>query len=218
MTFLLFLSGDVQLNRGPNISGLELCSVCSEAVLDDHKAVCCDLCDSWVHVSCDPSLSDDLYANMVQEPSTDPWFCTMCFQLAPMTVSNGHCADHQLSCACLNARSVFPKRFDIFAFICAFHIDILAVTETYLDGTISDGEICPEHYQILFCHDRSHHGGGVLIIIREGIKTFLRNDLNCFCDELLFLEVSTMCCPVLFGVFYRPPSQGVTEVSALNHC
>ena len=27
-----------------------------------------------------------------------------------------------------------------------------------------------------------------------------------------------MCGPVLFGVFYCPPSQGVTEVSALNHC
>ena len=161
LTFLLFLSGNVQPNPGPDISGLELCSVCSEAVLDDHKAVCCDLCDSWIHVSCDPSLSDDLYANMVQEPSTDPWFCTMCSQFAPVTVSNGHCADHQLSCACLNARSVFPKRFDIFSFICAFHIDILAVTETFLGGTISDGEICPEHYQI-FRHGCSRHGGGFL--------------------------------------------------------
>ena len=56
------LCGDVQPNPGPDTSGLELCSVCSEAVLDDHKAVCCDLCDSWVHVTCDPSLSDNLYS------------------------------------------------------------------------------------------------------------------------------------------------------------
>ena len=56
----------------PDVSNLELCSICSEAVLDDHTAVCCDLCDSWVHVSCDPSSCDDLYANMVQESSTDP--------------------------------------------------------------------------------------------------------------------------------------------------
>jgi len=216
LTILLFLSGDIQPNPGPDTSGLELCSICNEAVLDDHKAVCCDLCDSWVHVSCDPSLSDDLYANMVQEPSTDPWFCTICSKLAPVTVTDNHHAA-QLSCACLNARSVLPKRFDIFAFICAFHIDILAVTETFLDGTISDGEICPGHYQ-LFCRDCSRHGGGVLIMIRENIKAFLRNDLNCFCDELLFLEVSTTCGPVLFGVFYRPPSQGITEVSALSNC
>ena len=99
--------------------------------------------------------------------------------------------------ACLNARSILPKCFDIFAFICAFHIDILAVTETFLDGTISNGEICPAHYQI-FLHDRSRHGGGVPIMIPEGIKAFLRNDLNCFCDELLFFGGLTMCGPVLF--------------------
>ena len=171
LTFLLFLSGDIQPNPGPDTSGLELCSICSEAVLDDHKAVCCDLCESWVHVSCDPSLSGDLYADMVREPSTDPWFCTICLKLAPVTVTDSHHAA-QLSCACLNARSVLPKRFDIFAFICTFHIDILAVTETFLDDTISDGEICPGHYQ-MFRRDRSRHGGGVLIMIREGIKAFL---------------------------------------------
>lgn len=103
LTFLLFLSGDLQPNPGPDISGLELCSICSEAVLDDHKTICCNLYDSWVHVSCDPSLSDDLYANMIQEPSTNPWFYTMRSQLAPVTVLNSHCTD-QLSCACLNVR------------------------------------------------------------------------------------------------------------------
>lgn len=148
LMFLLFLSGDVQPNPGPNTSGLELCSVCSEAVLDDHKAVCCDLCDSWVHVTCDPSLSDNLYSRMIQEASNEPWFCTMCYSLAPVSVSNDQHHSNQLCCVCLNARSVLPKRFDIFAFICTFHIDILAVTETFLDGTIGDGEICPGHYQM----------------------------------------------------------------------
>ena len=110
----------------------------------------------------------------------------------------------------MNARSVLPKRFDIFAFVCAHHIDILAITETFLDDS---GEISRQ-YQI-FRHDRSRQA---LIMIRQGILAFLRNDLNCLCDELLFLEISTTCGPVLFGVFYRPPSQGVIEVSALNRC
>ena len=109
------------------------------------------------------------------------------------------------------------KRFDIFAFICAFRVDILAVTETFLDGTISDGEICPGHYRI-YRRDRSRHGGGVLVIIREDIRAFLRDDLNFFCDELLFLEVSTTCGPMLFGVFYRPPAQGANELIALSKC
>ena len=84
--FLLFLSGDVQLNPGPDTSDLELCSVCGETVLDDHKAVYCNFYDSWVHVTCDPSLSDNLYSRMIQEPSNEPRFCTMCYSLAPVSV------------------------------------------------------------------------------------------------------------------------------------
>lgn len=45
----------------------------------------------------------------------------LCCKLVPVTVSDDH-HTAQLSCACLNARSVLPKHFDIFAFICAFHI------------------------------------------------------------------------------------------------
>ena len=78
----------MQPNPGPDTSGLEHCSVCSEAVLNNHKAVCCDLCDTWVHVTCDPSLSDDLYSRLIQEPSNEPWFCTMCHSLAPVSVSD----------------------------------------------------------------------------------------------------------------------------------
>lgn len=116
--------------------------------MDDHKAVCCDLCESWVHVSCDPSLFDDLYANVVQEPSTDTWRCTVCFKLAPVTVSDNYCAA-QSSCACLNTRSALPKQFDMFD-----------IPETFLDGTISDGEIWPGDYQIFHC-DRLCHSGGL---------------------------------------------------------
>ena len=84
-------------------------------------------------MSCDPSLSDEIYDDMIKEPSTDPWFCDMCFKLTPINASNT-IDPHpgQLSCACLNARSVLLKRFDIFAFVCAHHIDILAITEMTL--------------------------------------------------------------------------------------
>ena len=50
----------------------------------------------------------------------------LCLKLALVTVSDDHCAA-QLSCACLNARSVL-ECFDMFAFVLSFHIDILAVT------------------------------------------------------------------------------------------
>ena len=127
---LLLLSGDIQSNPGPELA-LELCSVCKKVVLDDHKAVCCDLCESWVHVSCDRSLTDDLHEGMVREDSNEPWICAVCSVFTPAVVTVGQSKPNQLSCACLNARSIVPKRFDLYAFICTFHIDILCITETF---------------------------------------------------------------------------------------
>ena len=49
---------DVQPNPGP--AEVYPCSVCGEPVLDNDKAVLCDLCNLWTHVACDPSLSDEL--------------------------------------------------------------------------------------------------------------------------------------------------------------
>ena len=80
-----------------------------QAVLNDHKVVCCDLCESWVHVSCDQLLSDDLYEAMVQEDSNEPWICAVCSNFVPAVVSVDHPKLNQLSCVCLNARSVLPK-------------------------------------------------------------------------------------------------------------
>ena len=39
-----------------------------------------------------------------------------------------------------------------------------------------------------------------------------------FCDELLWLEIATSVGPVIFGVFYRPPAQGINNLVALNNC
>ena len=85
-----------------------------------------------------------------------------------------------LSCIYLNARSILPKRFDLLAYICCHKVDILAVTETFLDSSISNAEFCPASY-LLFHHDRSGHGGGVLIFVCDSLQVTPRNDLS---DEL----------------------------------
>ena len=103
---LLLLCGDVNPNPGPTDYP---CSVCGLNVLDDVKAVCCDSCDQWVHVSCDPSLSDSLYDEMVQQSSEDVWYCSVCVnndsQLSNCSTTD--CSTKQkgrcLSCICLNA-------------------------------------------------------------------------------------------------------------------
>lgn len=105
------MCGDVQPNPRP--ADAYPCSVCGEPVLDNDKAVFCDSSNLWAHVACDPSLSDELYDYMVQNPSSDPWYCSVCSSECqhcdPPTRGGNKC----FSCVCLNARSILPKHFDL---------------------------------------------------------------------------------------------------------
>ena len=40
--------------------------------------MCCDSCDLWIHVSCDLYFTEEEYDYLVQNPSSDPWFCSTC--------------------------------------------------------------------------------------------------------------------------------------------
>ena len=131
------------------------------------------------------------------------WYCSVCINNE--SYSSEHCTTQKgshLSCICLNVRSILPKRFDLLAYICCHKVDILAITETFLDPSISDAEICPTSYLMFRC-DRSRHGGGVLVLVRDNLQVTPRYDLGTLCDELLWLEICTNDGPVMFGVFYR---------------
>ena len=80
---------------------------------------------------CDPSLSDMLYDDMVQYPSEDKWYCSVCMSNCNHSSECSTKENDNLSCICLNARSILPKRFDLLAYLCCHKVDILAVTETF---------------------------------------------------------------------------------------
>ena len=85
LLLLVLLSGYVHLNPGPAYP----CGQCSLNVNSDDKALCCDGCNQWVHVSCDHFISESVYDNFVGSPTSDPWFCSNC--IAPsldLTVLN----------------------------------------------------------------------------------------------------------------------------------
>ena len=208
-----------QLNPGPEVYP---CTICGVNVLEDDKAICCDSCNCWVHVSCDPNVSDADYDKMLESPSDQQWFCYMCLTAG----SDNYVCDAQLDhlqskmaihCVCLNSRSILPKRNDLFAYLSSHKVDILAIVETFLDSTILDAEVCLPSY-VVFRRDRTRHGGGVLLMVREDLQVSQRPDLDLFCDELLWLEVVTSLGPLLFGVYYHPPSQSVSDLLSLNNC
>ena len=55
-------------------------------------------------------------------------------------------------------------------------------------------------------------------MVCEGLQVSQCPDLDSFCDELLWLEVVTSLGPLLFGVYYHPPSQSVSHLMSLNNC
>ena len=122
---LVLLCGDVHMNPGPDYP----CGKCSLNVNDDDKALCCDGCNQWIHVSCDQYISEDIYDSLVQAPSTDPWYCCSCIDLA--VESNCPRQSSSLHCISFNARSIFPKRFTLLAYLSAIDADVVAITETF---------------------------------------------------------------------------------------
>ena len=68
------LSGDVQLNPGPNAS-VYPCGICQESVTWSCKGICCDSCDIWFHRSCADVGSAEYKA--LSRP-TVAWICPRC--------------------------------------------------------------------------------------------------------------------------------------------
>lgn len=76
-----------------------------------------------------------------------------------------------------NVRGLNSKMQQVFNFMCSQQrqLDFFALTETWLDGSVSDGELFPDTYNVLRA-DRQHslvgllRGGGVLLAVRSGLK------------------------------------------------
>ena len=86
--------------------------------------------------------------------------------------------------------------------ICTLHLDVLTLAETWLDDTVSDGEVLPVgfHYSV-YHQDRNRHGGGVAIVISSCIPYRPHLDLSSGQTESIWGELyprskrsSLLCC------------------------
>ena len=131
----LILSSDICVNPGP-----EQCSVWSNAIGRNHRAVSCDKCDSWCHVKCGNVLLKE-YRKFQQMGSFD-WICPPFFSitLPPFNpcynIDNARHVDMErnanrnshkgVKCFLANARSLKNKFQDLHAVVFAEQFDILA--------------------------------------------------------------------------------------------
>ena len=54
------------------------CNICSKNIRGNAKAVCCDICDKWVHIKCD-NISASKYDELCEEDNDESFFCIKCF-------------------------------------------------------------------------------------------------------------------------------------------
>ena len=111
----------------------------------------------------------------------------------------------------VNMRSLIPgdrsiKIDELYSTLCMENkFDLICVTETWLDNSITDECIAIPDYQI-FRKDRNRHGGGVAMYAHNSlpIRYLPQFDLNDL--ELVCVEVKLQSKSIIVGCCYRPPS------------
>ena len=109
----------------------------------------------------------------------------------------------------LNIRSLYNKLDEIRYIVIESDIDILCMSETWLDDSIQNSELHIPGY-VIERHDRNRTGGGVIIYIKDSIIYKLRNDIATTSNivENLWIEIvsSKHAKSHLISCMYRPPS------------
>ena len=73
-----------------------------------------------------------------------------------------------------NARSIKNKLEEFHAPVYLDKLDIIAITESWLDDSFNAGEVFPSEYSV-FCNDRNTHGGGVALGIKCSLNPVPRS-------------------------------------------
>jgi exonuclease III len=90
--------------------------------------------------------------------------------------------------------------------MCSKNIDLIALNETRLDLSISDGLIHLDGYEVVR-KDRSRNGGGVCIYLRSPINYKIRSDLIPPELEAVCVEITKpQSKPFIVTTIYRPPN------------
>ena len=53
------------------------CQVCEKPVATNHNAICCDICDCWIHIYCN-NICKQTYRQLQKDPT--PWYCKSCLK------------------------------------------------------------------------------------------------------------------------------------------
>ena len=155
--------------------------------------------------------------------------CIQCCDYVTVTSFNDKCADPSLKCSsvsicCLNIRSAHKNldMFELFLETITLNFAFLGLTETWLSSSTVDLHGIANYQSENMCR-ASGRGGGVSLLIKNGIFYRVRTDFCVMSEELelLFIEIDKTVFHIdkciLIGVVYRPPGTPLMQFnSSLN--
>ena len=132
-----------------------------------------------------------------------------CSQLAPNAPDN-----NTLKILYYNVRSIVYKIDELSTNCSLYSPDVVCITETWLNESVLDSEVCIANYQLVRL-DRDRHGGGIALYIAN----YLSFTLICSRpDTLEFLAISIKQPrgDVAIALLYRPPSSPTSYFDNLS--
>jgi len=190
------------------------CGNCFKKVRPNDCFITCNNCELYFHKSC------------VDDMTTDTWWCRACFTRTCLnelpygdTYIDLDCfLDKGLKFAHINIQSLGNKIDHIKLLLQCNNIDLLYVTETWLNDNYSDDDINVNGYNL--CRlDRegimSH--GGIICYIKEGISYKIISKFNDDLVEALWVEINLPQTPsILTCGVYRKPDSRAEYLTRLN--
>ena len=135
--------------------------------------------------------------------------------------SNNKVKQNKLCCLLLNARSIrdIHKRNELELTVNEKKIDLIAITESWLEDTMIDSELNIAGYTI-FRKDRKQvrdsRGGGVLMYVRDCFNAYYATELNDLQNESLWIRIQmSQTRFMLVGVCYKSPTAKEDEVKSM---
>ena len=115
----------------------------------------------------------------------------------------------------INANSLLSKTDELRDIVGHTKPAILGITESKLDGSVTNQEVNISGYNILR-NDRNRNGGGVACYIRSDLCFNSRNIFSNSIEHILFDLLVPKMKPISIGIFYRPPNANNFLESFIN--
>ena len=114
-----------------------------------------------------------------------------------------------LECAYINARSIANKKKELELYLNEENIDIMGISETWLNESITDSEMNINGYTFLR-RDRNNmqkkRGGGVAFYVKNELNLIQREDIfETNFPESIWCTIDCKGVNTLLGICYRPP-------------